>query len=112
MANLTASDWTVARITTGTQNPSIRGGKRHVRVRLTVGNGVKTYPTNGIPAPTYATLGLVRHLDTIQFTNYGVLRPVYDETNNTVRLYEPGNELIPDTDAPASLTLDGIAQGW
>lgn len=61
MAAWDADSWTV---TIGDR--WIEGKKKHVRATLAIGAGSDTYPTGGIPLPTYSNLGMKRNVDYIE----------------------------------------------
>ena len=52
-------DLVVGDITTTVNDRRIAGKKRINDVKLVFGDGAKTYPTGGIPLPTFESLGFV-----------------------------------------------------
>lgn len=120
MTDLASSDITVTVLERGT--PS--GKKRRNRVQISFGNGTLTYPSGGVPLPTYASFGMGRNLDFISLTDQndasGILWK-YDQSNNKLRGYEfdytaaaegSAIELDAGVDAPAAQTMFAEAVGW
>lgn len=118
MTALAASDVTVT-----VDERWIAGVKRHVRGKITFGDGALTYSTGGIPLPGYASFGMTRNLDSLillgnnaRTTDY---RTQWDRTNNKLLLYEEeavaagGPLLEADTgEAPAARDYYFEAIGW
>lgn len=71
----------------------IEGKKRKSDVTIAFGNGTLTYPSGGVPMPTYPSFGLVRNLDFLALHDPGNANGLvykYDRTNNKLRIYEQG----------------------
>lgn len=90
---------------------------------LTFGDEALTYPTAGIPLPTYASFEFIRNIEDIQITGVNGLttdyHTQYDKANNKLLLYEEeavaagGPLLEADTsEAPAARIYNFIAWGW
>jgi hypothetical protein len=60
MTDLVATDVTVV-----VNERYIQGRKKYTECTLTFGNGSLTYPTNGVPMPTYEKLGLKRNVQSM-----------------------------------------------
>lgn len=60
MVALAASDVTVT-----VEERTIEGKKRRNRCKIVFGDGALTYPTGGVPLPTYENWGMTRNLDYI-----------------------------------------------
>lgn len=114
MPALTSSDVTVT-VSAGTpMNPMIVQTQRFSVVTIAFGDGVLTYPADGVPVPGYANFGFTRNLKTLFFTDdasASALQPKWDKTNQKVRLYNPGAEVLAGAAVPA-LTIEAIAVGW
>ena len=96
-------------------NPHIEGTKRYAHNKITFGNGVLTYPSGGVPLPTYEKWGLTRHSETVLLDDPGSASAYtfkYDTANHKLRIYSAGAELAAAVDAPAAQTLYGIGRGW
>jgi hypothetical protein len=86
MPALAVSDWTT---TVGTSR--IYGRKKEISLTLVIGDGVKTYPSGGIPMPVYSTCGLKRNIDDILFVDTANANGYvykYDKTNHKLRIYQ------------------------
>ncbi|HYE94551.1 MAG TPA: hypothetical protein VEA38_26185 [Terriglobales bacterium] len=115
MADLAASDVTVTIQTGKPHNPRIEGTKRKSFCSFTFGDGALTYPSGGVPLPTYEKWGLVRNLEYLELVDSddaSALMAKYDAANHKLRLYHGGVELIDGVDAPAAMTFYGVAVGW
>ena len=115
MADLVAADVTVTPQTNIGLNPYIHGPKRYCSVKITFGDGAKTYPSGGVPMPGFASWGLTRNIETVFLDDPGspsAYTHKYDRANNKIRIYSAGAELTAAVDAPAAQTLYGIALGW
>jgi hypothetical protein len=88
--------------------------------------GTNTYPTGGVPLPTYPSFGMVRNLDQLIITGQdGALTDgsvwSFDKANNKLQCLAqtPPSasaniklvELV-NTDVPGPRTLRFVAQGW
>ena len=85
MADLTAADVTAVQPARGY---SIGNGYKQRIFDLTVGNGVLTYPTGGIPLPTLAALGFnkeIRFATVMPPLNGYVYR--YDRANHKLLMF-------------------------
>lgn len=63
--------------------------RRRNEVKLVFGDGIKTYPTNGVPLPAKKAFGLhtvIGRVDIQQPINGYVYK--YDPTNHTIRIYQ------------------------
>lgn len=87
MAALTATDWVIS-----IEDKASPGGtkKKHHRVKLTLATA-GSYPSNGVPIPTYSKLGFVSRVDYVipfdamsQVATYVVN---YDQANKTFRVF-------------------------
>ena len=116
MPDIGLTDVTVTVVTTQVfpLNPWVEGGKRHSRVRIIFGNAALTYPTTGIPLPTYLSYGLTRNLDllTLVDTSGSRYQFKWDRAANALEMYEAGAELEAGTAAPSAHTLIAEARGW
>jgi hypothetical protein len=115
MADLTADDITITVQTNIGLNPYVHGPKRYSSVKVTFGDGAKTYPADGVPLPTYEKWGLTRNIETVFLDDPGspsAYTHKYDRANNKLRMYHAGAELASGVDAPAAQTLYAIAVGW
>lgn len=109
---------------TVTVNERVRLTKKKAHFcTVTFGNASLTYPTGGIPLPSYASFGFQRALTALEVlgvnerTSDYVVR--YGPTNKTLLLYEEeataaGGPLLEcDTaEAPAARSYRVIAYGW
>lgn len=105
MADLTSADVTVTmgvRDVNFTQQDWLRSYPT-----IAFGNGVKTYPTNGVPLPAKTTLGLrlgevkrVNVTGAVDGLEYG-----YDYTNHTIRIWTAGVEHTGGATAVVAVTL-------
>lgn len=88
MVDLVAADITVT-----VEDRNIEGKKKRNRVKITFGDGAKTYPAGGVPIPVFGIFGMVRNLDYLTlFDNddaSGILWK-YDTTNKKLRGYRQG----------------------
>jgi hypothetical protein len=96
--------------------------KRRNRVTITFGDGVSTYPANGIPLPAASGFGMTRQLDYVTLVDPsspdGFVYK-YSVALNTIRIYAETTvavnaPLLEATAAfaPAATTLVGEAVGW
>lgn len=88
MANITAANVTVT-----ASKAMIVETQKQVPVSIAFGNDTLTYPTGGVPMPTYASFGLKRSLDFLLLydeANANGLVYKYDKTNNKIRIYVQG----------------------
>lgn len=114
MADLAVGNVTLTLETGKPLNPWI-AGKRYAHNKITFGNGVLTYPSGGVPLPTFEKWGLSRNIETILLDDPGSASAYthkYDKANHTLRIYSAGAELAAAVDAPAAQTLYGVAVGW
>jgi hypothetical protein len=114
MADLAAADVTVTLQAGTPHNPRYVNGKRVAFVKVTFGDGVKTYPaTTGVPMPAASSFGLFRNLDYLRVIDSSVTayKVTYDKTNASLRLFDAGAELAA-TDTPALQTFYCEAVGW
>ena len=84
MAALTAADVTVT-----VSERQIIGKKKRVLASIAFGDGVDTYPSGGIPLPTFENWGLVRNFDDFIITDSsgeGLIYK-YDKTNHKLLIY-------------------------
>lgn len=118
MPALTANDITVT-----VDQRWISGVKRHVKGRITFGDGSLTYPTGGIPLPAKDKFGFVRQIDDITITGVNGLTTdyvaSYDRANHKLQLFEEESTAaggpLPEADtaeAPAARTYYFEAVGW
>ena len=115
MPDLVAGDVTLTIQTNIGLNPYIHGPKRYSSVKIAFGDGALTYPSGGVPLPTFEKWGLTRNIETVFLDDPGspsAYTHKYDRANNKLRIYSAGAELEPAVDAPAAQTLYGIAVGW
>ena len=114
MAAWDADSWTVV-----LDKARIDNKKRFVEANLSIAAGTDTYPTGGIPLPTYSALGMKRNLDYIL-----LVEPVagngfvykYDLSAHTLLAYEQNAVAGPlvevaDTDSTEP-TIEIVAVGW
>lgn len=114
MPGLAASDVTVTPQTNIGLNPYIHGPKRYCSVKVTFGDGALTYPSGGVPMPTYEKWGMTRNLETVLLDDPGSASAYifkYDRANNKLRMYGAGAE-VTTGDAIAAQTLYAIGIGW
>ena len=119
MADLASTDVTIT-----VEERTIVDKKRRNRVKIAFGDGALTYPSGGVPLPTYPSFGMVRNLDYLIITDGGSADGLlwkYDQANTKLRAYEgdyaqAGDadlaELDAASDAPAAQTLYAEAVGW
>lgn len=117
MAALTAASWTVT-----ISDRKIQNGYKRVRGTLALA-GTDTYPTGGVPMPTFGNMGFSRNVDEIRLIGQAAATTQYlteyDKTNNKMLFYEEeataaGGPLL-EADAaevPGPRTWDFEAQGW
>lgn len=86
MGALAKTDWT---INIPNRYRRLVEGMRVGTVKLTVGDGIKTYPENGIPCPDLEDLGLHKELflGLVQQAPDGYIR-VYDEDHHSIRIFQ------------------------
>ena len=88
MAALASSDVTVT-----VNDRDIVGKKRRCRVTVAFGDGALTYPSGGVPLPTFASFGMTRNIDFLTCFDAddasGILWK-YDRTNHKLRGYIQG----------------------
>jgi hypothetical protein len=68
----------------------IVGKKRRNLITIAFGNSTLTYPSGGVPMPTYGSFGMVRQLDFLNLLDQDNASGVfwkYDKTNNKLRAY-------------------------
>ena len=84
MAALTATDFTVT-----VEDRNIFNHKRRNRCLLDLASG-STYPSGGIPMPTFNQLGMVRNIDYVILTDPDSTNITlkYDQTNHTMLLFK------------------------
>lgn len=118
MADLTAEDVTIT-----VNEEGIEGKRRRNRVTLVFGDGVDTYPTSGIPLPTFGNFGMRRNLDGLTWldeANGNGFVYKYDRANHKLRIYQGDNNNASDAPlieltnsaTPAQATLIAEAIGW
>lgn len=115
MADLAVGDVTLTLEAGKPLNPRIAGTKRYAHNKITFGDAAKTYPSGGIPLPTFEKWGLIRHVESVLLDDPGSASAYtfkYDTANHKLRMYQAGAELAAAVDAPAAQTLYGLAIGW
>lgn len=88
MTALASSDVTVT-----VNERQIVGKKRRARVTVAFGDGALTYPSGGVPLPTFASYGMTRNIDFITFFDENDASGIiwkYDRTNHKLRGYVQG----------------------
>jgi hypothetical protein len=122
MADLTASDVTVA---IGPKERDMGGRsltKRMVAGTIAFGDGVSTYPANGVPLPAIGNFNMVREIGRIFIEPpVDALEYRYDAANHSIRMYQyvtgaasgdpAAAELSAGVDAVAAVTLGFMALG-
>jgi hypothetical protein len=120
MAALTAASFTVT-----IKEVKLMGRKRYVRGTLAFGNGTDTYPTGGIPLPSFTSFGFYRQMDSLDLGGVNGLttdfRPTPTADVSKLQLWVchdtagvtalPMDE-APNTAAPAARTYSFEAWGW
>lgn len=120
MADLATGDVTVS------VEKSRRGGpgQRANTVKITFGDGAKTYPSGGVPLPAKESFGLTYALEDliiIDPDDSNGLAYKYDHSNQKLRMYEldmsatgdsPMVEMDSGSDAPAAQELYAITVGF
>lgn len=110
---------------TATQTSSVLSGReRRNEITLAFGDGVKTYPTGGVPL-SLALLGLKRNVKSLDIVGQGgaALLFDWDKTNNKIRMFFPtqqtagagnraGIEYTGATTAVGATTLTCYVIGW
>lgn len=86
MAALVSADVT---ITANQSDTKIEGRRRRNLVKITFGDGVKTYPAGGVPMAAASAFGMVRNLDQLVIFDESAtgIAWSYDKTNNKLRGY-------------------------
>jgi len=109
---LTATDWTV------TNNTNIIGNKER-RVFSTLALASGTYPSNGVPIPSNAALGMGRNLSHIIISDADSFgnQIKYDKDNGSFRIFlasTPGTELATTATVGSTIlaTIYVEAIGW
>jgi hypothetical protein len=98
------------------------GKRRRNAVRVVFGDGVSTYPTNGVPMPAAGQFGLVRFLESLQLNDAsspdGFVYK-YDTVHNSIRIYggsasagTAGTEMSAAGVPANGTTLYATAVGW
>jgi hypothetical protein len=88
MTDLVAADVTIT-----VNDRKLLGKQRRNRVTVAVGNGTLTYPSGGIPLPTFASWGMVRNIDFVTFFDEDDASGIvwkYDRANHKLRGYMGG----------------------
>ena len=116
MAAMTATDWTVTVL-----SDRIFGKTRHVYATVALPT-TGTYPSSGVPVPTYDKFGFKRNTESLSIHGGGVTgntgqRFVYDQANGTIRIFvaTTGNELattVSGAGTTAAEVLYVMARGW
>jgi len=116
MAALTATDWTVT-----VQSDRIQAKTRMVYATIALPT-TGTYPSAGVPVPTYDKFGFKRNLESLSIHGGGVTgntgqRFMYDQANGTIRIFvaTTGNELattVSGAGTTAAEVLYVMARGW
>jgi hypothetical protein len=86
------ADLTAANVTVTVNEQQIVSKKRRNRVTITFGNGTLTYPSGGVPMPSFSAFGMVRNLDFLTVFDEDDASGImwkYDRTNNKLRAYFP-----------------------
>ncbi len=117
MADLAASDVTY----TFLSQKKLEDNRKHSILSLAFGDGVKTYPTGGVPL-TAAKLGMpYGQVDSLLFTdaaNANGFVYKWDRTNDKIRIYQsntannPLIELVGGVATPAAATLVVEVKGY
>jgi hypothetical protein len=96
------------------------GKRRRNAVTIAFGDGVNTYPVNGVPLPARGLFGMVRFLERLLLDSPspgdGFVYK-WDSINNSIRIYESAGVVGPlveltAANTPAATTLYATAQGW
>ena len=83
-----------ANVTVTVERRTIAGKTRRNRVKITFGNGSLTYPSGGVPMPTFGTWGMKRNLDYLTVFDENDASGIvwkYDRANNKLRGYVSTN---------------------
>lgn len=115
MPDLGSADVTVTLLAGQPHNPRIAGTKKHALATVAFGDGAKTYPTNGVPMPSYTAFGFVRNLEDLEMidTSGTALSVRWDRTNKTLRLFDAGAEVAsPGVVAVPAQSYVVQARGW
>lgn len=123
MTALTSADVTVT-VTDATRGIGARNVRRHI-VTIAFGDGTKTYPTNGVPLPTYDKFGFARkYCRSMDIVDTGASPAMisWDSTHNTLRMVHPTQQTsstgnrdgveYSTSDAPAATTLVAEVEGF
>lgn len=87
------TDFVAADVTITVAERQIVGKKRRARVTIAFGNGSLTYPSGGIPLPTFASWGMIRNIDFVTCFDSDDASGIiwkYDRTNHKLRGYVQG----------------------
>jgi hypothetical protein len=88
MSDLAASDVTV------TVNEVITAGRKHRNdVKIVFGDGALTYPSGGVPMPTFGSFGMIRNIEKLALYDSNDASGIiwkYDKDNHKLRGYEVG----------------------
>src|SRR5574341_900354 len=94
MADLVAADVTITNVNGEKLRPEdlvVIGRERRGSVKLTFGDGVKTYPSGGVPLPSIGNFGMIRDLKMLKvYAGEAGIEWDYDKTNHTLRAYIQG----------------------
>jgi len=90
--------------------------KKYADVTITFGDGALTYPSGGVPMPTYPSFGMKRNLEHLVLTDPGSASGLdykWDKTNNKIRMYETvaGGTLGAEAAHTHAVALDAGATG-
>jgi len=110
-------------VTLTVEDRQIVGKQKRNRVKIVFGDGSDTYPSGGVPMPTFSSWGMSRNLDyVILFDANDAVGQIWkwDYDNATIRGYE--GDYAQSGDAPlaeldtsdtvAAQVLYGEAVGW
>lgn len=107
MAALTATDWTVSILDRKIEN----GGTRRNRIQLTLATA-GSYPSNGIPWPSAAAVGMKRNLDFIALYDNNAnanTRTLNDAENSTFRVFSSTASATQEAEVATTVTLGSSA---
>ena len=88
MAALTATNWTTTIVDRWRASD-----KRHTKATLVLGTSTRSYPSGGVPLPTYGTLGFYKYVDTVILAGgnfQGGFAWDYNTTGHSLRAYRGG----------------------
>lgn len=112
MADLVAANVTITVQAGDPHNPRIEGVRRKSVVKIAFGDGALTYPTNGVPLPTFEKFGLTRNIADLVLldANDGVgIVWKYDRENHKLRGWRSAGFTPAGTVAAPVFTGDALA---